>query len=191
VFRTDGPREFEPKIHVSLSEWRAEGDANLIDAAAGAVRPDGELVTLWSPSDARPANTQSTLEAGHRRLTIRPTGGDSQLLFRVERPLNDFQAIVVRARFSRSDRVDLFFGKQVDGRGMTGVVPETNRWFDIYFFVGTNPYWPAEAGSILRFDPASELGVGGRIDIGGVWGFRGTIPAGSIGPAFYPAGAPQ
>jgi hypothetical protein len=191
VFRTNAPREFGSKIHISLSEWRLEDARDSTESTNRAVRPDGHLVKLWAPRDPLPANVQSTLERGDRSLTVHPTGIDSQLSFKVDQPLNDFQAIVVRARFSRSDRVDLFFGRQVDGRGVTGVVPEANRWFDIYFFVGANRYWLAEAGSSLRFDPASELGIGGTIDISGIWGFRGTIPSDSFGSAFYPAIPPR
>jgi hypothetical protein len=185
-FRASAPKEFAPVISMHMYDWDVHDVGEPTRTAT--PRPEGQLIELWSPRDKAPINRDGTIEFSPSGLTIRPTGIDPQLVFDLHRPLNDFQAIVVRARFSRSDRIDLFFGRQVDGRGVNGVVPQTNQWLDIYFFTARNPYWPVEAGSSLRFDPASELGIGSTIEIAGLWGFKGSVPNESGQVVFSVAG---
>jgi hypothetical protein len=77
---------------------------------------------------------------------------------------------MIRAKYQVNDRIDLFFGRQIDGRGLPGFVHFRDRWIDAYFPVGANPYWSQEHGTDLRFDPVSENGVHSVVKIAGIWG---------------------
>jgi hypothetical protein len=48
---------------------------------------------------------------------------------------------MVRARYQVKDRIDLFFGSQINGMGIAGLVPVAGSWIDAYFNVAANPYW--------------------------------------------------
>jgi hypothetical protein len=184
AFHAQAPAEFRPTLRVSLVESQIQGLDNA--AASGApAPPEGKLIELWRPGLPAPAVVQANVRVRPSGLEVHPTGIDPQLSFECRRPLNSFDAIVVRARFSRPDRIDLFFGRQVDGRGIAGFVPRADQWFDVFLYVRKNLYWSAEAGTKFRFDPASELGVGSTIEISSVWGFHGAIPDDADVTEFY------
>ena len=131
---------------------------------------------IWLPSMGTPEVRGGQASIVGTNLAIRSESIDPQVFFRSPRPLKQFAQIVIRGRFGHTDRVDLFFGKQVDGRSLTGVVPVKERWFTVVFPVADNPYWKREAGDVFRFDPASAGGVGSSIEIAGVWAREKATP---------------
>jgi hypothetical protein len=104
------------------------------------------------------------------RLEVRSTSVDPQVWFSLGPDLGRYGTIIVRARFSAVDRISLFFGRQIDGRGMEDVVPKANEWLDIYINVSNNAFWVDDHGDTLRFDPGSERSLAGKAEIAGVWG---------------------
>jgi hypothetical protein len=73
-------------------------------------------------------------------------------------------------------------------------VPVADRWLDVYLNVSQNPFWQAEHGTNLRFDPVSSVGPGTTAYIAGVWGSTQAAPELWPEISFYPvatADAPQ
>ena len=179
------PSEFEPTIQV---RWYGLPLREQIAAKARFPRPSQEsLFPLWLPRDGPP-----TVHGGELRsvtpqsVTVRSTSTDPQVYFDVGTLLGKYEVIVIRARFETADQISLFFGRQVDGRGLSHRVPLTERWLDVAINVGLNPYWRGEHGGKLRFDPSSQLGVGSHIDIAGVWGSVLKPPPAAPGIVFHP-----
>jgi hypothetical protein len=94
--------------------------------------------------------------------------------------------MVVRAWFEKADRIDAFFGKQVDGRGINGIVPVAHQWLDVYLNVSQNVFWEDEHGTMLRFDPVSSVGPGTSAYIAGSWGSTQAAPPAAPDVEFYP-----
>ena len=151
------------------------------DAVAGISipkrRPRGRLTSIWDPTQPPPSVSGAITVRGTGSFAVKSTTIDPQITFLLPAALSNCKAIVIRARFDRLDRLDFFFGKQVDGRGLSGYVPRINEWVDVFIPAANNPYWQTEHGATLRFDPASESGIGNRVDIAGIWAFEGDLPA--------------
>jgi len=58
---------------------------------------------------------------------------------------------------------------------MDAYAPVAGAWLDVVFDVAMNPFWPSEAGTAIRFDPSSGVGVN-AVDIAGIWGVAGPAP---------------
>jgi hypothetical protein len=79
------------------------------------------------------------------------------------------KTLMIRARFSKADRIDFGFGAQGTQFGISGYVPVSNQWLDIYINVGANPKWARHTGKLMRFDPSSEHGTDSTAEILGLW----------------------
>jgi len=138
--------------------------------------PALDLHTVWLSGQALLRIVGAVAQHSGGTLRVHTQTGDPQLLFRAQYKLSAFKTLVVRARFSVPDRIDLFFARQVGGRGVSGNVPLANRWLDIYINVAANPFWATEAGEVIRFDPASERAIHSDIEIKGIWGSERRLP---------------
>ena len=178
-FEASVPHEFEPTI---LVRWYSLPLQQPLTQEAGFGRlPQDALIPLWLPGDGRPHVAGGhVLTVNPQWLTVRSTTIDPQLTFEIGSSLGQYEMIIIRARFEKADRIHLFFGRQVDGRGLSRVVFVINQWLDVYINVGMNPFWRSEHGTNLRFDPSSADGVGSTIDIAGVWG--STVRPASVAP---------
>ncbi|MGA3213474.1 MAG: hypothetical protein ABSD20_19380 [Terriglobales bacterium] len=119
-------------------------------------------------------------------IEVTPMTDDPQLLFDIGPDLGGVRTLIIRARFQKADRIDAFFGKQVEGRGVHGIVPETNQWLDVYFNMSHNRFWEREHGESLRFDPVSSAGPGTTADIAGIWGSTQAADRAWPDVQFYP-----
>ena len=179
-FEASFPHEFEPTI---LVRWYSLPLQQPLTQKAGFGRlPQDTLIPLWLPGDGRPHVVGGhVLTVNPEWLTMQSTTIDPQLTFEIGSSLGQYEMIVIRARFEKADGIDLFFGRQADGRGLSRVVPVTNQWLDVYINVGMNPFGRSEHGTNLRFDPSSADGVGSKIDIAGIWG--STVGPSSVPPS--------
>jgi hypothetical protein len=133
--------------------------------------PDtSSFVPLWKPVDGIAGESALRAEKKGDDLVLLPTQDDPQILLKASQDLSQFKCILIRARFSVADQINLFFGQQINGRGFAGYVPITGRWVDVYVKVDSNPFWKTEAGALLRFDPVTSRYANSRIDLAGVWG---------------------
>jgi hypothetical protein len=133
--------------------------------------PDvSSFTSLWRPGEgiAGASALQATREDG--KLVLRPVNDDPQVLLRASRDMARFNSILIRAKFSVPDQINVFFGQQANGRGFDGYIPVAGQWVDIFVKVDHNPFWKNEAGTILRFDPVTNLFRDSHIEIAGVWG---------------------
>ena len=182
---TPDPSEFRDAIPIRWSRLPFRGDDDAVIGAADRIRL-ASLQPLWNPRQSLPLVRSATAVVRNGSLTVRPLNDDPQMEFGLGTPLGHFKSIVIRARFGVADRIDAFFGREVDERGIMGQVPAAHKWFDVVLNLDMNPYWAAEAGSGFRFDPASALGVGSEVEIAGIWGSEASVPAGSPAIGFYP-----
>jgi hypothetical protein len=141
---------------------------------------------LWLPKDHPPQPTNAQLQAHRNWIELTPSTNDPQLLFNIGPALGQFRTMVVRAWFEKADRIDAFFGKQVDGRGINGIVPVAHQWLDVYLNVSQNVFWEDEHGTMLRFDPVSSVGPGTSAYIAGIWGSTQAAPPAAPDVEFYP-----
>jgi hypothetical protein len=130
------------------------------------------VTRLWSPAKGLPRVVGGTAALENGILTIRSDSEDTQAYFETGVDLRPFTTLVFKARFSRLDTVELFFGKQIDGRGIVGSVSNIGQWVFLHANVGSNPYWKNEAGTGIRFDPTGSRGVGSITQIAEIWGTR-------------------
>lgn len=142
---------------------------------------------LWSPSYSPPQALHARLQTASNWVEATPQTDDPQLFFDIGPTLGRFPTLIIRAWFAKADRIDLFFGKQVEGRGVNGIVPVTGQWLDVYCNMSQNQFWKAERGNILRFDPASSAGPGATARIAGIWGSTEAAPAAWPDVQFLPA----
>ena len=138
-FEASFPHEFEPTI---LVRWYSLPLQQPLTQKDGLGRlPEDVLVPLWLPgNDASHIRGGQVVRVNPRWVTVQSTTIDPQVYFEIGSSLGKYEVIVIRARFERRDQIDLFFGRQVDGRGVSGTIPVANRWLDVYINVGTNPY---------------------------------------------------
>lgn len=177
-FHADKPQEYRPEIPIVWSSLRvAESGKEPAASHPDYPFPKGSLTRLWLPGDRPPQATNALIAAHPHWIEVTPTTDDPQLLFDIGPGLGRFSTLIVRVRFEKADRIDAFFGKQVEGRGVSGVVPMAARWLDVYLNVSQNPYWEEEHGTMLRFDPVSSVGPATKAYIAGVWGSTQAAPA--------------
>ena len=147
--------------------------------------PQSGLAPLWRATDPAPQFSQARIQVRRNWIEVTPLTADPQLLFDIGPSLGRFRTLIVRAWFEKTDRIDAFFGRQVDGRGVNAVVPMPGQWLDVYLNISQNPYWNAEHGTTLRFDPVSSFGPGTTARIAGIWGSTLAAPAGWPDVQFY------
>jgi hypothetical protein len=174
AFETPAPSEFNPEIRIQWSRVKLRQRA-LPEQPAPA--PVLRLTQLWSPTDPLPFVQNAEVRREHGYITVRSLNNDPQCTFTIGPQLGNYKTIMIRAKYQVSDRIDLFFGRQIDGRGLPGFVRFSQRWIDAYFHVATNPYWSQEHGTNLRFDPVSERGVNSVVEISGIWGSLDPLPS--------------
>lgn len=148
--------------------------------------PPGSLTLLWRAGDPLPRPSSARLQVTRRWIEVTPTTDDPQLLFDLGPELGRFQTLIVRAWFEKADRIDAFFARQVDGRGVNGVVPVTQHWLDVYLNLSQNPFWKGEHGTTFRFDPVSSAGPGTNARIAEIWGSAEAAPPFLPDVQFYP-----
>jgi len=180
----------EFRSSIPIDWWRMN---RLPEVASASVRyplEEAQLTPLWRAGKNLPQPTNAILETRGKWIEITPQTDDPQLLFELGPGLGRFHTIVVRAWFEKADRIDAFFGKQVEGRGISGLVPATRQWFDVYLNLSQNLYWDIEHGASLRFDPVSSVGPGTSVRIAAVWGSAQAAPPTQREIEFYPALGP-
>jgi hypothetical protein len=183
-FHTSRPGEFAPEIPI---EWSAL-PVRTAETRQNSPRyplPQGSLTPLWRAGDRPPQASQAQMIRHPKWIEVIPVTDDPQLLFDIGPSLGRFQTLIVRAWFQKADRIDAFFGKQVEGRGVNGVVPVTGQWLDVYLNMSQNLFWEAEHGTTLRFDPVSSDGPGTTARIAGIWGSAQTAPPAWPDVQFY------
>ncbi len=176
-FHADKPDEYAAEIPIVWSSLRV-AESGQVPAASHPEYPfpKGSLTRLWLPGDRPPRATNALIAARPHWIEVTPTTDDPQLLFDIGPELGRFSTLIVRVRFEKADRIDAFFGKQIEGRGVNGVVPKAGQWLDVYLNVSQNPYWEEEHGTMLRFDPVSSVGPGTKASIAGLWGSTQAAP---------------
>ena len=184
-FHTSRQAEFAPQIPIEWSALplRTEEALQNVPRYPFAERA---LTSLWRAGDRPPLVSQARMTVRRQWIEVTPVTADPQLLFEIGPRLGRFQTLIVRAWFQKADRIDAFFGKQVAGRGVSGVVPVTGQWLDVYLNMSQNLFWEAEHGNTLRFDPVSSAGPGTAARIASVWGSTEAAPAAWPDVQFYP-----
>jgi len=177
VFRADVPDHFRSSIRIHWLRLKVPRPGSLPAA------PSLRLTRLWGAGDPPPAVLNAELHKERDWLAVKSQNVDPQCVFKLGPDLGLYKTIMIRAKYQVNDRIDLFFGPQINGRGVAGFVPVSGIWIDAYFNVAGNPYWSAEHGSALRFDPMSELGVNTTVQLGGIWGSPDSLP--SADAAFF------
>jgi hypothetical protein len=172
TFRTDAPDRFQSSIRIRWLRLQVANNPEPLPSA-----PPIQLTRLWGVDDAMPTISNAQLRRNPDYIEIKSLNTDPQCLFNITGDLAQYKTIMIRAKYQVSDRIDLFFGPQINGRGIAGFVRSPESWIDAYFNVEANPYWAAEHGSALRFDPTSELGVNSVVQIAGIWGSRDPLPS--------------
>jgi hypothetical protein len=137
------------------------------------------LVEVWRPNRSHTNVYDGTFSIKNGVLTVNSSGTDTRISLESQVDLAQFQTLIFKAKFSRKDSVELFFGQQVNGRGLAGFAPITNQWVYVFAELGNNRFWKQEAGHTIRFDPTGGLGIGSITEISGVWGSRKPIARGS------------
>ncbi len=150
--------------------------------------PEAARIALWLPDNPPPQPLNAQVSVNPDWIEVTPTTEDPQLWFHMGPGLGQFRTVIVRARFEKRDRIDAFFGKQIDGRGVNGIVTVANQWLDVYLNLSENQFWEREHGELLRFDPVSSMGPGTTARIAGIWGSTQAAPPGWAEVQFYPAG---
>jgi hypothetical protein len=150
------------------------------------VRTGEKLSPLWLPGRPPLQCSNAQMKLRPHWIEVTPMTDDPQLLFDIGPDLGGVRTLIIRARFQKADRIDAFFGKQVEGRGVHGIVPETNQWLDVYFNMSHNRFWEREHGESLRFDPVSSAGPGTTADIAGIWGSTQAADRAWPDVQFYP-----
>jgi hypothetical protein len=183
-FHTSRPTEFAPDIPI---EWsRLPVRAGETPDSPRYPFPQHSLTPLWRAGDPPPRPSQAQVQMRRNWIEITPVTGDPQLVFAIGPSLGQFRTLIVRAWFQKADRIDAFFGKQVEGRGVNGFVPVTGQWLDVYLNMSQNVFWEDEHGTTLRFDPVSSAGPGTTARIAGIWGSAQAAPAAWPDVRFYP-----
>lgn len=164
-FETEHPSDYAGTIRIS---W----ERRPMRSETGSQALAQEKVQLWSAASELPKGVDTKIDRTPEGIRVDTSTNDPQLYFPLKRDLRSFGRIVIRARFQKRDYIDLFFGQQVNGRGIDAMVPLAGKWLDVTFDVSMNPSWALEAGTVIRFDPSSGVRVN-AIDIAGVWGVEG------------------
>ncbi len=185
-FVSDHPAEFKSAIPLLFEQVSITAPSFASNRST--TPPALPLQPIWLPGRPLPNVLFASAQPSSSELDVHTKTDDPQLTFQSPNDLSAFKTVVVRAKFSSADRIDLFFGRQIDGRGIPGFVPVRNRWLDVYINVASNPFWAKEAGNLMRFDPASASGINSDIGIKGVWGSPNALPPElRSGMVFYPS----
>jgi len=166
-FHTENPSQYQSKIPLAWSRLPLKATEVV---AVPYPLPAAALVRLWTPKDPAPQPHAARVVPGRFAIEAIPAAEDSQLKFHLGPNLGRYRALVIRARFQKTDSIDAFFGKEIDGRGVNGIIPAANQWFDVYLNMAQNPFWDTEHGMDLRFDPVTVAGPGTTAEIAGIWG---------------------
>lgn len=180
----DHPAEFQTSIRITWSSMAVSDDEGPLIPE---LKPDASaFVPLWLPAAAIAGSPATAVEVRPDEIVLRPTGADPQVLLRTSSELAPYKCILIRAKFSVRDQINVFFGRQIEGRGFAGYVPEQGQWVDVFVRTDRNPFWRLEAGRVLRFDPVTSLYAGSHIELAGVWGSLKPLgTAGSEEMTFY------
>jgi hypothetical protein len=188
TFQTASISQYQPNIGVSWWRIRAKRLSRSESDSDIAV-PALPLVSLWTSSGPLPHAKGAQLRRTRDSVRATSTTNDPQLTFEIGPNLGRYRTLVIRAKYEVADGVNVFFGRQIDGRGLAGRVPQAGRWLDLYVQLSNNPFWPTEHGTSIRFDPVSESGVGSSVEIAGIWGSESEISPLEPDLAFYAAKA--
>jgi hypothetical protein len=175
-FETAHPSDYAREIGIS---W----ERRPMRSASG--NPAEKKERLWSSASGLPTGEDTRIDRTPDGIRVNTWTNDPQLNFPCHRDLRSFSRIIIRARFQKRDFIDLFFGQQVNGRGMDAMVPVAGAWLDVVFDVAMNPFWPSEAGTAIRFDPSSGVRFN-AVDIAGIWGVEGPVPEDASPVEFRP-----
>jgi hypothetical protein len=137
-----------------------------------------DLTEVWRPNATNTSVSGGTFSITNGVLTVKSSSIDTQVSMTSPLELAQFETLVFKAKFSRKDSVELFFGQQVNGRGLVGSAPIANQWVYVLAQVGHNRFWSHEVGHTIRFDPTGGLGIGAITEISEVWGSRSPIGQG-------------
>jgi hypothetical protein len=182
TLETEGASQFQQSFSVQwyrMAVRQRWGRPSLPDPVQS-----NQFVPLWLPgSNGTPRPEFVNLELVTRRgfATIVPTSDDPKIILPRAEGADKLFRIVVRARYERDETVQFYFGRQSEGRHLTGRVRDSNQWVDLHFNLEHNPFWAAEGQGNLRLDPATGLSVGRAVDIAGIWG--GTARMTAEGPS--------
>jgi hypothetical protein len=185
-FHTDRTGQFSSEISIGWSRLPVEAAALISHPL-----PPSSLTPLWLPKDRPPLAVQAQIRLAPHWIEVTPVTADPQLWFDLGPGLGRYRTLIVRARFQKADRIDAFFGKQVDGRGLTGSVPLVDQWLDVYVNMSHNPFWEDEHGTVFRFDPVSSAGPGTTADIAGIWGATEAVSPAEPDMEFYSVQEPK
>jgi len=141
--------------------------------------PLSTITRIWSPADGMPRVVGGEATISNGVLAIRSETNDTQALFNTKIDLSQFSALVIKAKFTRLDTVEMFFGREIDGRGIDGFVSTIDQWVILRANVELNRYWRSEAGTEVRFDPTGANGPGSITLIAGIWGSKVSASPGS------------
>jgi len=178
TLETEGASQFQQSFSVQwyrMAVRQRWGRPSLPDPVQS-----NQFVPLWLPgSNGTPRPEFINLELVTRRgfATIVPTSDDPKIILPRAEGADKLFRIVVRARYERDETVQFFFGRQSEGRHLTGRVRDSNQWVDLHFNLEHNPFWAAEGQGTLRLDPATGLSVGRAVDIAGIWGSTARMTA--------------
>jgi hypothetical protein len=129
-----------------------------------------DLVLIWEADKGVPIIYDGTGTVSKNILTIHSTGVDTQVFFPSPVRLNRFRTLVFKILFEKKDVLELFFGRMIDGREISGFVPLTKQWLYVFANVSANKFWKDEAELSFRFDPTAAVAAGSTVRIAGVWG---------------------
>lgn len=167
--------------HAQSTLQAADFQASPVDSATLAEF-GAEITPVWIPGDAlKVSGGEAAMHDGV--LDVRVKTNDVQLTLPSRVALSSFATLLFQLRVERPDVIEMFFGRAIDGRTLTGGYPPmAQRWLYVLANVGGNPYWRDEAGRTLRLDPTGLAGLGSVVRLGPVWGLRASRPAHA--PAF-------
>ncbi len=175
-FETAHPSDYAREIGIS---WERR------PMRSASSNPAEKTERLWSSASELPTGADIKIDRTPDGIRVVTWTNDPQLRFACHRDLRSFGRIIIRAKFQKRDYIDLFFGQQVNGRGMDAMVPVAGAWLDVVFDAAMNPFWSSEAGTAIRFDPSSGVRFN-VIDIAGIWGVEGPVPEDASPVEFRP-----
>jgi len=150
-------------------------------------RPKLAWTPIWKPGDAGFTAVNTAYSQVGDAMILRPQTLDPQIVLQLNGDMNAYRTLLIRARYSVADLVNVFFSKMIDGRSFDGTVPVAEQLLDCYVNTTVNPYWKTEGGKFLRFDPSTNRSRGAVIEVKGIWGSPDSPFTGSQQMAFYPA----
>lgn len=86
---------------------------------------------VWRPDEPVLDVSGANVVMRESELRVHALGIDPHFLFPVSRVLNTMKMLMIRARFSKADRIDLGFGARSAEFGISGHVPISGEWLDV------------------------------------------------------------